>query len=343
VRLATSWALWLLVAAPALILLLVGAAFAWKRAVRRFGDEATVRRLLLGVSPSIRVWKGIVLVVGVTLSLIAFSRPQFGGRTRMLRRRGIDVVVAMDFSKSMLARDVYPSRIDLAKREVEGMLRDLGGDRVGIVAFAGETMSYPLTTDSTAAALFLRDLHPNDMPVGGTAIGRALVAAGRIFEGDPTAGQRTKVVVLLTDGEDHEGDPLAAAQQLATAGVQVHVLAIGSGSSEPIPMYAEDGSWLGYMRDAAGAPVTSRLSPEGEQTLRRIADATHGNFYKARPGQVGLAQVRGALVRLKRAELRARKVTVYDEVYDWFLLPAFVLLLVEAALPDGLRRKKVAS
>ena len=339
-RLATSWALWLLAAAPVLVALLVGAAFAWLRAVRRFGDEASVRRLLLGVSPSVRAWKGIVLVVGVVLALLAFSRPQFGGRTKMLRRRGIDVVVAMDFSKSMLARDVYPSRMELAKREVEGMLRDLGGDRVGLVAFAGETMSYPLTSDANAAALFLRDLHPNDMPVGGTAIGRALVAAQRIFEGDPTTGRRTKVVVLLTDGEDHEGDPATAAQQLVAAGIQVHVLAIGSGSQEPIPQYAEDGSWLGYMRDASGAPITSRLSPEGEATLRQIANVTHGRYFRARPGSVGLEQVRRQLARLKRAELRARRVTIYDEVFDWFLLPAFVLLLLEAALPDGFRRRR---
>jgi Ca-activated chloride channel family protein len=339
-RLATSWALWLLAGAPVLVALLVGAAFAWRRAVKRFGDEASVRRLLLGVSPSVRIWKAIVLVSGVVLALVAFSRPQFGGRTKMLRRRGIDVVVAMDFSKSMLARDVYPSRIELAKREVEGMLRDLGGDRVGLVAFAGETMSYPLTTDATAAALFLRDLHPNDMPVGGTAIGRALVASQRIFEGDSTTGRRTKVVILLTDGEDHEGEPVQAAEQLAQAGVQVHVLAIGSGSSEPIPQYAEDGSWLGYMRDpSTGAAITSRLSPEGDATLRQIANVTHGHYFRARPGQVGLEQVRRQLANLKRAELKARRVTIYDEVYDWFLLPAFILLLLEASLPDGFRRR----
>ena len=148
----------------------------------------------------------------------------------------VDVVIALDFSKSMLARDVGPNRIERAKAEIRRMLAALGGDRVGLVAFAGDTMEFPMTTDYPALELFLADLGPYDMPFGGTAIGRALTSAGRLLErsraGDPPtrdgAARAAQVVVLITDGEDHEGDPVAAARELAERGIKVFVLGVGS-------------------------------------------------------------------------------------------------------------------
>src|SRR5262249_51633871 len=148
----------------------------------------------------------------------------------------------------------------------------------GIVAFAGDTMEFPMTVDYAAATLFFRELGPKDMPVGGTAIGRALTASKRLLErsstedsGDAKAAgeqnKREKVVVLLTDGEDHEGDPVKAAEELKSIGAKVFVVAIGSRSGEPIPTYAEDGTWTGYLRDENGNPVLSTLSKEAEDQL----------------------------------------------------------------------------
>jgi Ca-activated chloride channel family protein len=219
----------------------------------------------------------------------------------MLRKRGVDVVIALDFSKSMLARDVRPSRIERAKAEVTAFLNELSGDRVGIVAFAGETMEFPMTVDYGAAAIFFRDLGPYDMPVGGTAIGRALTAAQRVLERssrseDKTEDhQRSKVVILLTDGEDHEGDPVTAASELAKIGAKVFVVGIGTRTGEPIPTYADDGTWTGYLRDSSGNSVLTSLSADNEAQLKKIAAASGGKYFAAGRGSVGMNQIRSEM------------------------------------------------
>lgn len=228
------------------------------------------------------------------------------------------------------------------------MLERLGGDRVGLVAFAGETMEFPMTTDYTALEIFLRDLGPYDMPVGGTAIGRALVSADRLLERSRSAEQPTRdgharaaqVVVLITDGEDHEGDPVAAARDLASRGVKVYVLGIGSRSGETIPTYAPDGTHTGYLRDENGQLVMTALTDQNEQQLRAIADASGGRYFRAREGTAGLEPIRRELGRLQAAERRMRRVTVREDRFALVLLPAFLLLVLEGLLPDGALRAR---
>jgi Ca-activated chloride channel homolog len=258
----------------------------------------------------------------------------------MLRKRGVDIVVALDFSKSMLAQDVRPNRIERAKAELAQLISELAGDRVGIVAFAGDTMELPMTVDYAAATMFFRELGPADMPVGGTAIGRALVAAKRMFErsdteqGDAT-NKRAKVVVLLTDGEDHEGEPVKAAEELKAIAARVFVVAIGSRTGEPIPTYAEDGTWTGYMRDDKGNPVLTALTKDAEDQLKQIAQITGGAYFAPRQGSVGVEQIRAQIRRMKQTELKARRVTVHEERYALVLLLAFLLIVLEALLPEG--------
>ncbi len=341
-----------------LLPLLIGLfVFAWRRrraASARFGTDAMLGRLVLGSPGKPRAARAVLALLGFTLYVLALAGPQYGSRERLLRKRGVDVVIALDFSKSMLARDVRPSRLDRAKSEVRRLLDELGGDRVGIVAFAGETMEFPMTTDYGSIDLFLRDLGPYDMPVGGTAIGRALVASQRLLErsraneprvnGAPNAEQ---VVILVTDGEDHEGDPIAAAQELRQAGIRVHVLGVGSRAGEPIPTYSPDGTWTGYMRDESGAVITTALSPENETQLREIASATSGKYWKAREGSLSMEPIRRELRRMRATERRSRRVTVAEDRYALVLLPAFLLLVLEGLLPEGLiglrRRRKEAA
>ncbi len=267
----------------------------------------------------------------------------------MLRKRGIDVVVALDFSKSMLARDVKPNRIERAKAELSRLLEELGGDRVGIVAFAGDTMQFPLTVDYDAVELFLRDLGPMDMPVGGTAIGRALIASKRLLDpsnldDDPASKHhiRSRVVILLTDGEDHEGDPVEAAKKLHDDGIRIYTVGIGSRSGEPIPTYSDDGTWTGYMRDDKGNPITTRLTAKNEGTLRQIAKITGGRYFRAGRGSVGMDRIRSEMRHMKQSEQKARRITVNEDRYALVLLPAFLLLVLEGLLPDafiGRRRR----
>ncbi len=324
----------------------------WRRdrATERFGDPRSLSALLVGQATPWRFARATLRILALALVAIALAGPQYGSRTRVLHKRGIDLVLALDFSKSMLARDVRPSRIERAKAELTRLLQQLDGDRVGVVAFAGETMEFPMTVDYDAIGLFLRDLGPYDMPVGGTAIGRALVAAKRLLERS-TGGhreenededERTRVVVLLTDGEDHEGDPVAAAEELAEAGIRVYTVGIGSRTGEPIPTYSADGTWTGYLRDEDGQVVQTALTPEHEAQLRTIAERTGGKHFRARQGSVGIDQIRRELQSLQQSVQEARQVTVHEPRYALVLLPAFLLLIFESLLPEALvgRRRR---
>ncbi|MDH5493083.1 MAG: VWA domain-containing protein [Myxococcales bacterium] len=325
---------------------------AWRlrqRATTRFGDAATLQTLVAGRSGPWRATRAVLFVLGIGLIIVALAGPLYGSRTQVLRKRGVDVVIALDFSKSMLARDVSPDRIRRAKAELLRFVEELDGDRVGIVAFAGETMEFPMTVDYAALGLFLRDLGPYDMPVGGTAIGRALTASQRLLERADRraleAGERarSRVVVLLTDGEDHEGDPVEVAARLSQAGIKVFVVGIGSRSGEPIPTYAPDGTWTGYVRDDEGDVVTTALTAENEATLREIAETTGGEYFRAREGGVGVDQIRARMREMRQEERQARRITVHEDRYALLLLPGFLLLVLEGLLPEawiGRRRRK---
>jgi Ca-activated chloride channel homolog len=334
----SSEMLWLLALVPLLALLFVASARLRRRAAQRFGDEGTARRLIVGRSAGLRATRAVLIVLGVGLAVVALARPQYGSRTKLLHKRGVDVVVVLDFSKSMLAQDVKPSRIERAKAELSRFVGELAGDRIGFVAFAGETMEFPLTVDYSAATLFFRDLTPADMPVGGTAIGRGLTSAKRLLERANTGKQgaeRAKVVILMTDGEDHEGDPAKAAEELKQIGAKAFVVALGSRSGEPIPTYAEDGTWTGYMRDKDGKPVLSTLTKEAEGQLRQVASITGGIYFEPHKGTTGIEQIRARMLKMKQTELKARRVTVHEERYALVLLLAFLLIVLEALLPEA--------
>jgi len=346
-------ALWLLLLVPVFAGLAVASWWRRQRALSRFASSGeSLAALGVGRSATgLRATQTVLVLLGLACLAVAYAGPRYGSRTRVLRRRGVDVVVAVDFSKSMLARDVPPSRIERAKAELVRFLDDLGGDRVGIVAFAGETMEFPMTDDYAAGALFLRDLGPYDMPVGGTAIGRALVAAKRLLarsrrtgspdgvepppETDAPAARAEQVVILLTDGEDHEGDPVEAARDLANAGIRVFPVGIGSAEGEPIPTYSDDGTWTGYLRDRDGDVVKTALTPEAEAVLAEVAEITGGEYVRAEAGGVGMGQVRAAMRRMKQAERRSRRVTVHEDRSAFALLPGLLFLLAASLLPDS--------
>jgi Ca-activated chloride channel family protein len=267
--------------------------------------------------------------------MVSLARPQAGERTTLAPAVGIDIVVALDFSKSMLARDAYPSRSERAKAELNRLIDSLTGDRIGLVAFAGETLSFPLTTDYTAAKLFWRDMSPLDMPVGGTALGKAIVAATRLLTEVRSKGPaRSQVIILLTDGEDHESDPLQAAQEAAKQGIRIYAVGIGSRSGEPIPELNQDGTVAGYMQKPGGGYVTTRLD---DKTLQNIAEATRDSVILMDPHHFGVEPILSQIATLKRSESQARLIKHYDEVYFWFLLPGFILLFLESCL--GERRR----
>jgi Ca-activated chloride channel family protein len=338
VRFADAGLLFFLALPVAAGLLLLAGIQLRRGALLRLGSPQTVAGQLERPSPYLRAARGLALVLALAGLVLAAARPQYGGRIQLLKKRGIDLVVALDFSKSRLAEDVRPNRLERAKLELNELIDMLTGDRIGLVAFAGDTMRFPLTNDYAAAKAFWRGIGPYDMPVGGTAIGKALIAATRMLvPEEPSAAareERSKVIILITDGEDHVGDPVAAAKEAAAKGIALHVVGIGSSSPELIPRYLDDGSAMGYQKDDRDKYVTTALTAENEDELKDIARLGGGRYYRAGSDFAGMSAVVREIRTMKQSEIEARQITVYEEVFQWFLAPSVALLLLAFALPE---------
>ncbi len=307
------------------------------RAEARFGDPKLVRELRSHDPTERRAIKGVLVVLGVALFLAAFARPQFSRGTRLIPATNLDVVIVLDYSKSMYARDIAPSRIARAKAEVSRLISLLPGARFGAVAFAGEPMEFPMTSDGATIAQFFRQLEPNNMPIGGTATARALNSAKAIFERDPKSKDHVRVVVLITDGEDLEGDPVSVAK---TIGARIDVVQIGARTAEVIPEVGEDGKVTGIRRDETGAPLTTALSSEGEKQLAELATITGGNIVRSEGGETGIDRIAEGLSKMMREELAERPEVVYAEEYMWPLAIGILLLVVEAMFAEVPVRKR---
>ncbi len=319
-------------------LLLLGAVRA-KRSRQTFGDAKRIDALVTFDSSKRRAWKGVFLVVATALAFFAAARPQYGKGQRLIPATNVDVVVALDYSKSMYARDVEPSRIFRAKVEVGKLVTELRGARFAAVAFAGDAIGFPLTADGSAIAQFFRQLEPNDMPVGGTAIARALEQARELLRRDPSAKDHKKFIVLITDGEDLEGSPLSVARSIDNDQVTIYVVQIGGRTSEPIPNIGDNGEVLGWRTTDDGRPMTTELTPQGERQLESIAKATKGGKYiRADKGSTGIDDIASDLRDQMKTKYAEKVETVYADVYMYPLLACIVLLLLEAFVSEAPRR-----
>jgi Ca-activated chloride channel family protein len=332
VRVVEPFFLWL---APAGLLfgaLLIARALRRQRAALSLVPAARRERVLRGAGLAQGTLRGSLLGTGLALLCLAAAGPQCGERTEIVKRSGVDLVIALDASTSMLARDVRPSRLERAKLEIAALLDRLKGDRVGIVVFAGEAfVQCPLTVDYSAAKLFLRAVDPQTMPQQGTALAAALGEAMRVLEGGgrPGAG---KAVVLVSDGEDQEGAAREAAQALADAGVRLFAAPVGGEIGEPIPLSDARGNVTGYKKDKEGRTVLTRADPAA---LGELAAVGGGSLLRGEGGDPGLSRLVPELDRMQRGELESRLTVRYDDRYAIFGWPAFALLLLGAALGEG--------
>jgi len=314
------------------------ASLARVRAEKRFGEPSMVAKLATFDAAGRRAAKGVMLVVALALAFGALSRPQSAGQ-RVLPATNLDVVIVLDYSKSMYARDILPSRTARAKAEVSELIRQLKGARFGAVAFAGEAMNFPLSSDGAAIAQFFRQLEPNDMPVGGTAIARALEKARETLASDPKAKDHVRVIVLITDGEDLEGEPLKVAQDCAKEGTRIDVVQIGGRAPEVIPE-VEGGKVTGIRRDSDGKPLTTELSAKGEEDLAGIAKETNGIIVRSDRGETGIEKISASLSRMMKEELSEKIQIVGEEQYAWPLSFALLLLILESLIPEAPRQKE---
>ncbi|MHB1844457.1 MAG: VWA domain-containing protein [Deltaproteobacteria bacterium] len=336
-RLAHPERLWLTALALALAIVWAVGTVRRLRSAHRILGERALARALVGRSPG-RIWtKGGSLTLGTLCLALALTQPQCGAHTELTKRTGIDVVVALDASRSMLAEDIRPSRLARAKLELSDLLDRLRGDRVGIVVFAADAfVQCPLTTDYAAAKLFLKAIDVGSVPQQGTSLSAALLTSKQLLDGGGGVS-RGRAVVLLTDGEDHEKGIEDAAGQLADEGIRVYPVGIGSATGEPIPVYDDHGRFAGYKRDKLGQTVMTRLN---EDVLREIAQKTQGRYFHSTAGDVGVPAVSEELERLDKAEFESHLTVQYAERFQAFAYPGFLLLLLGAALSERRREKK---
>jgi len=313
-------------------------AFLWlavrlkRRALARFGEGELVKRLSQTVSRRRQAVKLVLLVVAVAALVTALARPQFGNRVETVRRQGQDIVVALDLSNSMLAEDIAPNRLQRAKLAMSQLITRLEGDRIGLVAFAGEAfVQCPLTVDYAAAMLFLNAMEPAIVPVQGTDLGAALETALDAFDIEES---QHRMIIVITDGEDHEGEVASAVDRAVDAGIRIYTVGIGSPDGVPIPDYDAQGRRRGFKRDAEGNVVTTRLD---EATLQRIATRTGGRYVRATGRGVELGRLTDEIASMEGREIEAQQVTQFEEQYQLFLGMALVLLIAEFFIPDRRR------
>ncbi|HEY6867854.1 MAG TPA: VWA domain-containing protein [Candidatus Eisenbacteria bacterium] len=315
----------LLFAIPVIALLMILGAWLRRRGLRRLADPELVPRLTDSRSPGWAAFKAACVLTGLVFMIVAAARPQWGEKLQVFRGRGIDIVVVLDASKSMLATDIAPSRLARAKTQIASMLDAVAGNRVGIVAFAGEAqVMCPLTTDVDAAKLFLDIIDPANMPRPGTNIQNAVEAATSLFDpGDETS----KAIVLVTDGDNLDGDP-AQATRVAVEN-HVRLFAVGVGTPEGSTVPDAQGPGTSYKKDADGKVVVSRL---GERTLLLMAKATDGRYFRSE--SINLDALTDALGQIQKKAIGGGEFVEYEERYQGFLLIAFVLLFVGTLASD---------
>jgi Ca-activated chloride channel family protein len=305
-----------------------------KRLARAVPDRlASV--LAPGVSNTLPALSSSATTLALVCFALALAQPQCGEKAEVTKRRGIDLVVALDASKSMYARDVTPSRIERARLELSTLLDTLKGDRVAIVAFAGDAfVQCPLTSDYAAAKMFLRAIDPESMPQGGTNIGAALLLSREVLE-SADRGAKDRVVVLLSDGEDLSGDITEGVNALKDFGAKVLAVGLGSDEGEPIPILNKDGAVVGYRKDDEGKTIITHLDRAG---LTRIAQATGGEFFH-QPHGVAMGDVLKIIDSLQKSELESRLTMKYGEAFQPFVAAGLFFLLLGALIVPSWRRR----
>ena len=318
---------------PILIIFFVFTAFKKRKSLDMFGDRLILEKLLASKSIAKDRAKRVLIIIGIAFLILALSRPQIGTRLTMAKRRGVDILIAMDTSSSMRARDIKPSRLEKAKLEVSSLIDKLKGDRVGILTFAGNSfIQCPLTLDYNAVKMFLNIIEPGMMPKPGTAIGDAIKTSQSAFI---KKERRHKVLILLTDGEDHDTNPVEAAEEAKKEGIIIYTIGIGTKKGEPIPMVDESGKRTGYKKDKHGEIVMSRLD---EATLQKIALITDGKYYHATPREFELDKIYSEINNMEKKELSSRLFTQYEDRFQYFLAVALILLCIEFIIGDRKKR-----
>lgn len=324
-RFANPQYLWLLLLVPFMLVLFALAARSRRKRLARFGHPELLEELMPEVSTG-RIWlKFILFSIAVALIVLAAARPQFGSKLREEKARGIEMMLTVDVSNSMLAEDFEPNRLERTKYAIGKLFEGLKQERVGLVVFAGEPkVQLPITSDYRMAQAFARRIDPSLVEVQGTAVGQALEQALLAFSSD-TEQSHGRVIILITDGENHEDDAIAVAERAAEMGVKIFTIGIGTPEGAPIQIGGE------FIKDENGEMVVSKLN---EEMLARIAEITGGAYVRSTTQSIGLDEIVQAINEMERTELSTIRFEEFNEQFQYLLIAALVVLLFEFLLLD---------
>ncbi|MCB2204379.1 VWA domain-containing protein [bacterium] len=315
---------------PAVAALLWFAWFLKRRRLQAYGERSTLHRMTPGRS-RVKFWlRGSIFLLALAVCIVAYANPKIGTKFEEVTRSGIDLIVAVDVSSSMNAEDIQPNRISAAKKELQNLINNLKGDRIGIIVFAGDAYTQlPLTSDYNAALMLTDVITTGIAPTPGTAIGSAIDLARESFKKEEG---KYKAMVVITDGENHEDDPVSAAKEAAAEGIVIHTIGMGSLEGAPIPV---GGNGQGFKKSEDGELVLSRLDAE---TLREIAKVTGGSFTQALSGRDNLATVFAQIERMEKKEFGTKQFTDYEDRFQYLLALALVLLIGELLISETRNR-----
>lgn len=312
--------LWLLVLVPVLIAAHIIYTKYKKRQLEAFGDPELIRELMPNASAIRPHVKFSIMLTALVLLIFGIARPQYGTKEQTIKRQGIEVMVALDISNSMLAEDVAPNRLERAKQMLSKMVDQMTDDKVGMVVFAGEAFTQiPITCDYVSAKMFLQNIDPSLIPAQGTAIGAAIGTCIRSFGAEESEANRA--IIIITDGENHEDDATQAAKMAKEKGMHVFVVGIGKPEGSPIP----DGHGS-FKKDRSGQVVVSRLN---EEMCKEIASAGGGMYVRADNTNTASRALQNELDKIGKSEIETKVFTDYNEQFQSFVLIALLLLIIE--------------
>lgn len=315
-----------LLAIPVLTALFIWMIIWKKKAMKRYGDLQILQRLVPGVSQSRMVFKFVLLMLAFVFLIIGLANPQIGSKLVEGERKGIDIMVALDVSNSMLAQDIEPNRLERARQAISKMIDKLGNDRIGMVVFAGNAyVQLPITTDHAAAKMFLSTINTRVVPTQGTAIGEAIELSAKSFDDE----KHSRAIVVISDGENHEDDAIKIAKEVAEQGINVYTIGMGLTEGTPIPEYDQYNRQTGYKKDREGNTVVTRLN---EKMLQDIALAGKGIYVRANNTQAGLSKVFDEINKLEKSEFESKMFSDYESRFQYFIAISLVLLLIELLL-----------
>lgn len=329
-RFATPEYLYLLLLLPLLLLLFVWSLYQRRKALERFGEVSTLMELMPELSSWRVKFKFLLLLLAFTALIFALARPQFGSKLREVTREGVEIMLAVDVSNSMLAEDFQPNRLERTKFAIDRLVEQLHEDQLGLIVFAGDAyVQLPITSDYVTARTFASSISPDMVSRQGTALGAAITLATQSFS---SGSEDSRALILISDGENHEDDPLAAAKAAAERGVTIYTIGIGTPEGAPIQMGGD------FLKDEQGEMVVSKLD---EEVLRQIALTTGGSYVRATNRSLGLEEVISQINKMQKRELSTSRYDEFNEQYQYLIAIALLLLLIERGLLP--RRSRIFS